>query len=293
VRADEVARTLGKSVSTAYNLLASLCEEGVARHDLGGVYRLAPGFRDAVNAGAARRPPELHDLSGLVDHLLAATHKRSYVAVVRHGELEIVLERGLQGMAKIPGLRTRPGDALHALALGKVVLALGGEVALERYAADHALRAFTPSTITELGALRAELAAVRRDGYAVEREELFADFCCIAAPVRDRRGRVVAVLGISMTRRAFDEERERLAATLAGVAGASLPAPATVARAGAPAPARAARFQPSAETPNVLDPAGPTRLASPYGTTRAVSAACARIPSSASAPARSERRYRP
>ena len=30
VRADEVAELLGKSVSTAYNLLASLCDEGVA-----------------------------------------------------------------------------------------------------------------------------------------------------------------------------------------------------------------------------------------------------------------------
>ena len=287
MRADEVARALGKSVSTAYNLLASLCEEGVARHDLGGVYRLAPGFRDAVNAGAARRPPEQHDLSGLVDHLLAATHKRSYAAVVRHGELEIVLERGLQGMAKIPGLRPRPGDALHALALGKVVLALGGEVALARYAADHGLRAFTPSTITALPALRAELDAVRQDGYAVEREERFA------APVRDRRGRVVAVLGLSMTRRAFDEEHDRLAATVAGVAGASLQAPANTPPARSSAPDRAAGFQPCAETPSVLDPGGPAPLASPYGTTRAVSAACARMPSSASAVARSERRYRP
>jgi len=30
VRADEVAHKLGKSVSTAYNLLASLCDAGVA-----------------------------------------------------------------------------------------------------------------------------------------------------------------------------------------------------------------------------------------------------------------------
>jgi len=32
VRADEVAEALGKSVSTAYNLLASLCDEDVAAH---------------------------------------------------------------------------------------------------------------------------------------------------------------------------------------------------------------------------------------------------------------------
>src|SRR4051795_11793725 len=92
VRADEVADTLGKSVSTAYNLLASLCDEGVAAHHPGGVYRLAPGFREQGVTGVARAA-ELHDLGGLVADLLARTHKRSYLAVLRGGALEIVLER--------------------------------------------------------------------------------------------------------------------------------------------------------------------------------------------------------
>ena len=56
VRADHVAEMLGKSVSTAYNLLASLCDEGVAERTPGGVYRLAPGFRDTV-APAPRASP--------------------------------------------------------------------------------------------------------------------------------------------------------------------------------------------------------------------------------------------
>src|SRR6185436_8363887 len=82
VRADEVAETLGRSVSTAYNLLASLCEEGVAEHHPGGLYRLTPGFRDVVATGVTR-PAELHDLSAVADDLLARTHKRSYVGLLR------------------------------------------------------------------------------------------------------------------------------------------------------------------------------------------------------------------
>jgi DNA-binding IclR family transcriptional regulator len=277
VRADEVAEALGKSVSTAYNLLASLCDEGVAAHHPGGVYRLAPGFRDTILTGVARAA-ELHDLSGLVVDLLARTHKRSYLAVVRDGGVEIVHERGLQGMPKLPGLEPRLHDTAHALAIGKVVLALGRPELVERYVAHPGLRRFTASTITEPDALRAELETVRRRGYAVECEELYADFCCIAAPVHDARGRVLAVLGISMTRRAFDEERESLARVLVELA--AVPAP-------------SGRFQPSAETPSVLDPPIAARLASPHGTTRAVSAACAHNPPSVSALARSERRHRP
>src|ERR687893_101183 len=58
VRADEVAEMLGKSVSTAYNVLASLCEEGVAVRHPGGLYRLAPAFREVIAAGAASEPAD-------------------------------------------------------------------------------------------------------------------------------------------------------------------------------------------------------------------------------------------
>jgi acetyl-CoA synthetase len=291
VRADEVAEELGKSVSTAYNLLASLCEEGVAAHHSGGVYRLDPAFRDTIVTGTARAA-ELHDLSGLVSDLLARTHKRSYLAVLRGDELQIVHERGLQGMPKLPGLQARIGDTAHALALGKVVLALGRPEVVERYVRRPGLRRFTARTITDPGALRAELETTRRQGFAVECEELFPDFCCIAAPVHDARGRVLAVLGVSMTRRAFDDEHESLARIVVELAETAVRPP-DPARPSASVPAPRGHFQPSAETQSVLDPAASARLASPHGTNRAVSAACARNPPSASAVARSERRCRP
>jgi len=292
VRADHIAETLGKSVSTAYNLLASLCEEGVATHEAGGVYKLAPAFRDTVLTGATAPPAELHDLAGLVADLLTRTHKRSYLAVVREGELHVVLERGLQGMPKLPGLKPRVGNAAHAVALGKVVLALAGPEVVARYARNPGLRRFTPHTITDRDRLKDELEATVARGYAVEREEFDADFCCIAAPVRDARGRFLAVVGISMTRRAFDDEHESLAQTVLDVARVAPRRPANVAPLRASAAPRTQPFQPSAETRTVLDPPASARLAWAHGTTRAVSAACAHTPS-ASAAARSERRCRP
>ena len=129
VRADEVAEALGKSVSTAYNVLASLCDEGVAERRPGGLYRLSAEFRETVAEESDR-----HDLSGVVDDLLARTHKRAYLAVLRGGQLRIVLERGLQGMPKLPGMNPEIADNAHALALGKVVLALGPRDAVEQYA---------------------------------------------------------------------------------------------------------------------------------------------------------------
>jgi hypothetical protein len=71
--------------------------------------------------------------------------------------------------------------------------------------------------------------------------------------VLDPRGRLIAAIGISMTRRAFDEEHERLAQTVVAVALAA----GARARAGVPdrplSTYDIARFQASSEIPQVLD----------------------------------------
>jgi acetyl-CoA synthetase len=213
VRADEVAELLGKSVSTAYNLLASLCDEHVAERLPGGLYHLAPGFRTTV-----AQEPDRNDLTGLVEDLLARTHKRAYLAVLRGSHLRVVLERGLQGMPKLPGMSPEITNNAHALAMGKVVLARAPADALERYL-TAGLKRFTPDTITEPDVLRAELRRVRRTGIAVDREEIAPDFCCIAAPVLDEDRRFLGVIGISMSVRAFDVERPALQETVRDIVG--------------------------------------------------------------------------
>src|SRR5207237_9608448 len=79
----------------------------------------------------------------------------------------------------------------HAVASGKVPLAYG---ALPR---PQALERYTAQTITGFDALDAELAAVRRDGYAKAVAELEEGLVAVAAPVFDPAGTCVAALSIS------------------------------------------------------------------------------------------------
>lgn len=215
VRADEVAQELGKSVSTAYYLLTSLCEEGFAVHESKGLYRPARGLDDLTTA--AEETSRHEGLEGTVDQLFLRTRKRSYLGVVRAGRIEIVAFHGRQGVPRMPGLGSEIRDSAHALAIGKVVLSLLEPTGLARYVA-RGLKSFTPRTITTPSVLEAELALVRRGGFAVDREELDENFCCIAAPIFDERRRFVAVLGLSTTPHVFDTQRERLAATVMQVA---------------------------------------------------------------------------
>jgi DNA-binding IclR family transcriptional regulator len=229
VRADEVAETLGKSVSTAYYLLTSLCEEGFAVHESKGVYRPARGLEELT--AAAERTSVMHEgLAGTVDELFLLTRKRSYLGIVRQGRIQIVAFRGRQGVPRMPGLGSEIRDSAHALAMGKVVLSLLEQRGLSQYIA-RGLKSFTPHTITAAEELEAELGRVRRNGFAVDREEFDQNFCCIAAPIFDEHGGFVAALGLSTTPHVFDTELERLSATVMQVArGAVVAAPRTPAR---------------------------------------------------------------
>ena len=216
VRADEVALRLGKSTSTAYYLLSSLCEEGFAVHEAKGVYRPAHDFEQLTDA-PDHVPTHPDALRPAVEELFTLTRRRSYAAVVRGGRIEIVAYRGRQGVPRIPGLGSEIKDSAHALALGKVVLAELDPAALARYA-DAGLRRFTPHTITTPQGLADELARVRSDGYATDSEEFDAGFCCVAAPVRDDSGRFCAVLGLSVSAGTFATERDQLAEAVLDVA---------------------------------------------------------------------------
>jgi DNA-binding IclR family transcriptional regulator len=215
VRADEVAQALGKSTSTAYNLLDTLCQEGFAAHSERGTYRLTASAAAFVPAARAKNLPA--GLGGVLDELFARTRKRVYLAAAHSGQVVIPLARGRQGMPRIPGLGARIGQNAHALALGKVALSLLEDQALERYI-ENGLRRFTETTIVCPDTLRAQLDEIRDGAVADDREEFSEDFCCLAMPVRNGQGKAVAALGISMSARCFEREREVLSEALCDVA---------------------------------------------------------------------------
>lgn len=85
----------------------------------------------------------------------------------------------------------------HYTGLGKVLLAALSDEELARHLERHELTRRTEKTITEPGELRAALAGVRRQGYAIDDEESNQGLRCVAAPVIDRSGATIAAVSIS------------------------------------------------------------------------------------------------
>lgn len=94
---------------------------------------------------------------------------------------------------------TRIGSKLEAYCsgLGKVLLAALPADRLENFILEGDLIPLTPKTITDRAQLQVQLEQVRLQGYAVDDCEYQADMRCVAVPVRDGDGRVVAALSVT------------------------------------------------------------------------------------------------
>jgi IclR family transcriptional regulator, pca regulon regulatory protein len=86
----------------------------------------------------------------------------------------------------------------YCSATGKALLAFLARPDLDRLLERIDLVQRGPRTLTDKGALLAELEHVRRTGVAVNDEELESALRAIAAPVRARSGEVVAAVNVAI-----------------------------------------------------------------------------------------------
>lgn len=85
----------------------------------------------------------------------------------------------------------------YASSLGRALLAHLTEQELQRYVQRAQLRQLTEHTITDEGELRAELARIREQGWALVDQEFEIGLRSLAVPVRNAEGHVVAAVNCS------------------------------------------------------------------------------------------------
>jgi IclR family pca regulon transcriptional regulator len=82
--------------------------------------------------------------------------------------------------------------------MGRVLLADKSDIELTAWLRENTFRPITPHTVYKTRALQAEIAKVRRQGYAFVSQELELGLCSIAVPVRSATGLAVCGLNVSM-----------------------------------------------------------------------------------------------
>jgi IclR family transcriptional regulator, KDG regulon repressor len=214
----ELARRLGLGKSAVHRLLATLAAEGLVAREPDGSYRL--GLVVFELGEAVRSHMDLHAAAGpVLVELREQTGESSQVGVL-DGDQVVYVDR-LESSHSLRLMHEAGRRVpLHCTSSGKVLLADLPEAHVERVIAAG-LHPHTPHTITTPEALRAELAVVRRRGWADAVNEREIGVASLAAPVRGPGGDVVAAIsvGAPITRfRAVPRQRLARAVVEAGEA---------------------------------------------------------------------------
>ncbi|KEY57724.1 IclR family transcriptional regulator C-terminal domain-containing protein [Serratia sp. DD3] len=100
----------------------------------------------------------------------------------------------------------------YATSMGMVLLSALDTQQLDNYLSRVTLSPLTEFTITQAEVLRAELAQVRRQGYAINEQQLEIGLRSIAVPMYSRKGGVVAAMnvGVNASQVSAAELRERV-----------------------------------------------------------------------------------
>ncbi len=177
----ELARELGIPKSSLHGILRTMMARGWVEADPTGS-RFGLGVR-ALQVGSAYLDADsgVGLVAGVLDGLSAA-----FGETVHLGRLDGAYVVYLAKRESVHRLRlfSAIGRRLpaHTTALGKVLLAERSEAELDQLLPDP-LPALTPQTVTARSALAAELATIREQGYAVDREENTEGIACFAVAV--------------------------------------------------------------------------------------------------------------
>lgn len=192
---DQLAALLDVHKSTALRLVQTLESQGFARHDEQHRYHLGPRMFALAHQA----------LDGLDVRRLAAAHLSALNQ--RHGHtvhLAAYVDAAVVYIDKYDSrhpvrMNSRIGELApaHCTAVGKVLLAGLPEARRRGAISRLGFERYTPNTITDPDVFESELARVAAQGHAQDRAEHEEYINCVAVPIRDASGAVLAAVSIS------------------------------------------------------------------------------------------------
>jgi len=192
----QLSRRLHLHVSTVHRLLVNLVRHGFVEEDtVSGGYQLSylvlrMGLRvlDRLDFRRAAHP--------LLRDLNLRTKETVHLAILQEARA-ISIEKF--DSPQPVGLDARLGGVmpLHCTGVGKTLLAYQGEDLLNQIAQSPGFPRMTAHTITGLAQLRRELERIREQGYALDQEEAVDGLRCVAGPVFNHTGQVVAAFSVA------------------------------------------------------------------------------------------------
>ncbi|WP_156250246.1 IclR family transcriptional regulator [Pseudactinotalea terrae] len=193
----QIVRDLDLPNSSGHQLLATMVDGGFLEHDeQARSYRLGP--RLWAVAQAFRRTDDLTELAqplmrALVDEV-GETTQLSVLEGRHNVYLAVVNSPHPMRLASAVGRRL----PAHATGLGKVLLSGLPDEEIAHRLDGVDLERFTEQTRTSLLEVMTDVDLIRARGYGEDNEEFVIGCKCVAMPVRDPSGQVVAAMSVTV-----------------------------------------------------------------------------------------------
>ncbi len=131
----------------------------------------------------------------VLKELVGKIKESAYVGVIREKN---VIYLDIVEADQVLKVASRVGNMLpiYATAIGKSQIAFESKDSIEKLLPDK-LKAFTKNTITDKDNLFTELEKIRRQGYAIDNEELDEGVICVGAPLRDYTTHIIGGISVS------------------------------------------------------------------------------------------------
>jgi len=192
----EVAASLPLARTTVHRILYSLEKLGYIEKDpSSGHYQLAAKFFELTGPAVHFRRLQAVAKS-VMQNLLLRFGETVNLGVIDEGQvayIDVLQSQSALRIAAVPGER----NPVHSTSLGKVLLAFLPEGEISAILDRNPMVRKTPKTITQKSHFIEHLASVRERHVALDMEENLSGVICVAAPIFDESGRVIAALSVS------------------------------------------------------------------------------------------------
>lgn len=203
----ELAQRLGIAKSTVYGIVSTLEIHNFLEQDRRtGRYRLGT---EIFRLGTKVKSDLLNIAKPYMEKLVADYSETVHLVVP--DQCSILYIHKIESPHSMR-ICSRVGERLplYCTAVGKMILAQMDEEERADVFSATSFHPFTPNTIQDKSVLMQELAKIRADGFAVDREELEMGLTCVAAPVFDGNGKPGAAISVAgptvrMTDRAIEK----------------------------------------------------------------------------------------
>jgi len=190
-----LAMRLGLAKSTVHRLATTLVEYDMLEQNREtGKYRLGLAFFE-LGTLVRRKMDAATEAQGEIHALADASGETVQLAILDHlTVLYIRIRESRQAIRMSSGLGSRA--PAHCTSVGKALLAFQPPEVVQQVI-DAGLKRYTVNTIVDGEALKTELATIRARGYALDDEEIELGLRCVAAPIRDHSGQVIAAISVA------------------------------------------------------------------------------------------------